>query len=137
MADYQHLTPIYHTNPDILEIQFHSNSRAAVDEYIQMILEYANSLREEDKLDTPLYMIIDVSKSGMYSLSYGTAQITKIIPQLRDLPTTYAVYFADATQDKFMVEQLQYFPSTRSKDTRRVYSSHQREEAIEWLISNK
>lgn len=136
MSTYEHLELIYHQDPDILEIIFKKNTRPAVDEYVQAMLSYANDMREMGKLDQPIYMIIDVSQSGMYPLNYGTAEIAKIIPKLKGIPNAYFAYIVDHSQDSFIIEQLKHFSSTRNQDSRRTFTGADRDKAIEWLLSN-
>ncbi len=133
---YEHLEVIVHNDPDILEIIFKKNTRPAVDEYVQVMLSYTNGIREAGKLETPIYMIIDVSHSGMYPLNYGTAEVAKIIPKLKDIPKAYFAYIVDHSQDSFIIEQLKHFSSTRNQDSRRTFTGAERDKAVRWLLSN-
>lgn len=136
MATYNHLTVVYHESPEILEVIFSDNSRDAVDEYVQVLLDYVQYWKEKRISDQPAYIILDVSKSGMYPINYGTTALGKIINELADLPLAYGAYITDSTNDRYMIERLRYFPSTRRQDTRRVFTSAEREQAIKWLLSN-
>lgn len=135
MAQFKHIIIRKHTNPDIFEIIFKDKSRDAVDEYAEAILEYGMSLRDENKLNRPIYIIVDISQSGLYSLQYALTRIRTNIVQLSDLPRAYFAYITDDHGDRILINQFAFMQNSRSKDSRQVFGSDQRDEAIAWLLT--
>lgn len=133
---YAHLGRIEHQDPPIFEVIFKDNTRSAVDEYIQAILIFSDGLRESNRLDRPIYMLIDVTQSGIYSLSYSRQKIGELVQKIGDIPKAYFAYLVDDTQDRFVIESFQYTGNPRQKDTRRVFTGAERDQAIAWLLTN-
>lgn len=136
MPEGTHLDVVYHTDPEILEVIYKNNSEAAVDEYVEVLLGYLDQLRQKNALNRPMHMIVDISKSGMFPLIYGTTTVSKIIPRLKDIPVIYFAYITDSPQDRFVIRRLTTFDSARKQDIRKVFRSEEHHAAMEWLISN-
>lgn len=137
MTSYSHINTKYHTDPDILEVIFMDSGRKAVDEYAQVVLEYAQYLRDNNKLNQSVYIILDITQSGMYPINYGIKKLSEMLDHISDLPKTYGIYITDDSNDRYMIEQLGHFDSTRKQDSRRIFGSNERENGIEWLLSHK
>ena len=137
MSELKYLDVIYHHDPDIVEIIFKNKIPAAVDEYAEVVLQYGTNLIEQNKLDKPIYIIVNVNQSGLYSLNYAMTRIKENVIKLKSLPRAYFAYITDNHDDKLIIERFGYLPNSRNKDTRRVFGSHERETLMEWLLSNK
>ena len=136
MSNYEHIVVTIHENTDILEVYFKDNTRNAVDEYIALILQYAEDIRQANKMNVPIRILIDVSESGMYSAAYGVSAFSKIIPQISDIPKTYLAYLVGNPQDRFIIDGARHLSSTRNQDNRRVYTPVEKDKAIAWLLSH-
>jgi hypothetical protein len=137
MTEGKNLHIVYHEDPDILEVIYKNNSEAAVDEYVDVLLDYVDRLRQANKLDRPLLIIVDLTDSGMFPLIYGTSTVSKILPRLEDVSTMRLAYITDSPEDRFAIKGLGTLSSTRKQDTRTVFRSEERDAAIGWLLSNK
>lgn len=133
---YQHLELIIHSDPDIFELIFKDNTRSAVDEYIQVLLEHAEHLRSVGEMTAPIPIIIDVTQSGIYSLPYSRVKIAELTTQVQDMPRAYFAYLISHEQDRFIIENFNYTGNTREKDTRQVFTGAQRGKAVAWLLSH-
>ncbi len=135
MPQFNHIKVIMHDETGVFEFVFKDKSTDAVDEYANAILKYGIRLREENKLNQPIYILIDVTNSGLYSLTYAITRIRENIVQLSDMPRAYFAYITDIKSERIIINQFQYMQNTREKDSREVFGSHERDEAIQWLLS--
>ena len=133
---YQHIEVIQHSAPDIFEVIFIDNSRDAVDEYVDAILKFADTLRKSDKMNHPIWLLIDVTQSGMYSIPYGRAKIGELVKQVGDVPKAYFAYLVEDVKDRYIVENYKHVGNPRQQDMREVFSGAERDKAILWLLSH-
>ena len=136
MQQGEHLDVTYHESPDIVEVVFKDKSEDAIDEYVDVVVRYANQLRAQNKLDQSILIIMDITQSGLFSIKYSVEKISEIIPQMHDMPDAYFAYITDKPDERFMIERLNYFESTRKQDIRKVFRSEERAAAMAWLTSN-
>ncbi len=132
---HQHIHVVIHSDPEVYEIKFKNNSDAAVAEYADAILEKGREFLEQ-KRTAPIYILIDITQSGLYSLQFAIQYIRRNTEQLSDVPNAYFAYLTDSPSERILIQQFSFFQNTRSRDSRKVFASHAREEAIAWLISN-
>jgi hypothetical protein len=136
MEQQNHVNVTYHSMPDILEVVFNNNSTSAVDEYWVALEKYVKHLQAQDQLDQPIRIIIDITQSGLYSISYTIVRVKRSPLAVLNLPRTYIVYFTDDVKERFLIDRFSETPNTRAKDSRRVFSSREREIALKWLLSH-
>jgi len=132
---YQHIEVIQHSDPDIFEVVFANNSREAVDEYVDAILNFAESVRKSDKMNHPIWLLIDVTQSGMYSIPYGRAKIGELVKQVGDVPKAYFAYLVKDASDRYIVENYKHVGNPRQQGIRKAFSGVERDKATAWLIS--
>jgi len=138
MGQFKHIERIIHRNPDIYEYIFKDKTVDAINEYVEAMLLMAQDVKDRGKLDQPLYIIVDVAESGLYSLRYALTRIKEnLIPKVNYLPSIYFVYITDDLSDRMLIEQFKYMDNTRAKDSRKVFGTNERDKAITWLLSNK
>ncbi|GEM_PF-1498863 len=138
MEKLTYLDWVMHRDPDVFEIIFKDRCNDAINEYVEVMFAILNQIREEHKLDVPLYIMIDTTQSGLYSLRYALTVISKnLIPYATDIPSIYFAYITDDQVDRNLIEQFRFMQNTRQKDSRKVFGSHEREEAIAWLVSHR
>ncbi len=136
MTEYDHIEVILHDDPAIFEVIFKDNSRAAVDDYVQAIHVFAEQLRAKNALDKPIWMLIDVTQSGLYSLQYSRAKVAELIKQIQDIPKAYFAYLVENHNDRYVIENFSMTSNPRQQDVRMVFSGAERDRAITWLLSN-
>lgn len=136
MTEFKHIQFIIHHDPDIFEFIFKNNSTDAINDYVSAMFVMANYLRDENKLHQPIHILVDVAESGLYSLRYALTRIKDdLLSRTQDLPRAYFAYITDDTGDRMLIEQFQYMQNTRQKDSRKVFGTTERDQAISWLLS--
>jgi len=132
--NYKHLNIINHEDPPVFEVIFADNSRSAVDEYVEAVLQFAESLRGTEAMNRPIWLLIDVTQSGIYSLQYSRTKIGELVKQINDIPKAYFAYLVEDAQDRYVIENFSMTGNPRQKDTRQVFTGAERDKAIMWLI---
>lgn len=135
MTQFNHIKVVLHDETGIFEVIFKNKSNDAVDEYAAEVLAQGLKLRKANKFNQPVYILIDVTNSGLYSLTYAITRIRENVVQLSDMPRAYFAYITDVKSERIIINQFQYMQNTREKDSREVFGSHERDEAIQWLLS--
>jgi hypothetical protein len=122
---------------DITIYRFLKNTRAAVDQYLDMADADAYQHEKTKGSDTPMVYIIDVSQSGMYPISYMKQKATSIMAAHDNFPKNYIAYVIDNPSDSMLINVVDAMTARDIENTRRVFKSDQLNEAVQWLSSIK
>lgn len=114
--------------------RFHKNNRQAVDAYLDIAIPYLKHHIETKGVDVPYCFALDVSKPGMYSISYMIGQLRERFTEFDKKPRDYIAFIAVNTTDEILVRMLDSLTSEMAH-TRRVFTPDQFDLAIDWLIS--
>lgn len=108
---------------------FYANSREAMRAYLDKLREIGLPHKETNG-DAPLYIVMDISRKGMFSLSYARSQLRNRDDRL-EIPL-YIAYLGNPDSDPFLMELLSsMLPQLRNK--RRIFEPGALEQAIAWL----
>lgn len=115
--------------------RFFKNTRSAVDQFLLLFDIDAYEHEETLGADVPILYIIDVSRSGMFSLSYlqqiSKPFIEKHDPSLR----AYIAYVIENVNDKILVDMFDAMTARKEyHSTRKVFQTKQIDEALKWLV---
>ena len=115
---------------------FHNSSRRAAKEYVNMGgIKLREWIDAYDK--TPFPVILDISKSGLFSVSYVKELTQKDFESLPFLPEIHLAYVTDKPHDIMVINTLNPMAANHLNNTRRVFSPKEMDKAIEWLSGAK
>lgn len=115
--------------------RFYDKSRQAADAYIKLaepdIQEHIDTYPE----DQPYLYVLDVSRSGMFSVNYVRDRVNEVVKRMPRWPESYIAYVTDNPGDSIMVELINAMTSRQLEHTRKVYKTEDFDLAIDWLVS--
>lgn len=112
--------------------RFKDSSRRACKAYVEMAgVKLREWIEKYDRRPFPL--ILDISKSGLFSVSYVKELTAKNFQTLPFLPEIYLAYMTDSAQDIMIIGTLDPMARNQLNNTRRVFSTKDMDKAIDWL----
>lgn len=117
--------------------RFYKNNRDAVDQYLTLIDADIQAHIDAGNLDEPMTYVLDVSRSGMYSLNYMRTRAVDFIKQRDKSPESYIAYVTDKPNDSILVNMLDALATRDLDNTRKIFKTEDLDGAIDWLLSIK
>jgi hypothetical protein len=118
---------------DIFVYRFYQNNRAAVDAYLLLVDADIQAHLDTEPVNASMYYVIDVSRSGMFSVNYMRQRVNTIVGKKPRVPTSYIAYVTDAPNDEILVNLINALTARQLEHTRKIFPSEQFDEAIAWL----
>ena len=115
--------------------RFYQNTRNAVDQYLAIVDKDVQAHIDAGDVDKPMLYVIDVSRSGMFSVKYMSARATPLMKKHAKFPESYIAYVTDKPDDSILVSLIDALTSRKQEHTRKVYKTEEFEQAIDWLRS--
>ncbi len=119
----------------IIIYRFFKNNRDAVDQFLLLADEAAYTHLASDNADKPMLYVLDVSRSGMFSLSYSQQKAKPLVEKHKSSLSSYIAYVIENLNDKILVDMFDAMTARKLQSTRKVFHTQQMDEAVEWLIS--
>lgn len=117
---------------DVHIFTFKNSSRNACKEYIALVSENLPGWIE--KYDRrPFLVILDVSESGLFSISFVKELTLRMFDSLPFVPTLRIAYVTDSPQDIMVINTLNPATVNILNNTRQVFSPDDMDAAIAWL----
>jgi hypothetical protein len=117
--------------------RFYKNTRDAVDQYLATIDAEADTHIKAGNVDKPMIYVLDVSRSGMYSLNYMKTRAGSLIKQRDKFPDSFIAYVTDNPTDSILVNMVNALASRDLDNTRKIFKTEEFDQAIDWLLSMK
>lgn len=114
--------------------RFHKNTRDAVDQYLALINIAVQEHIEAGHVDEPMGYVIDVSRSGMYSLNYMRSRAKPMVESYEKFPENYIAYVTSNRSDEVVVNMINGITRNELQNTRKVFTESELEHAIDWLL---
>lgn len=115
--------------------RFFKNNRDAVDQFLLLADEAAYIHLASDNADKPMLYVLDVSRSGMFSLSYSEQKSKPLVEKHKPSLSSYIAYVIENLNDKILVDMFDAMTARKLQSTRKVFQTQQMDEAVEWLLS--
>lgn len=119
---------------DILVYRFYKNSREAVDTYLTLVDPDIGAHVEAVGGDKPMFYVIDVSRSGMFSVNYMRQRVDKLVGERPAVPVSYIAYITENPNDSILVNLINALTARQLAHTRKIFLADQFDEAIAWLV---
>lgn len=125
----------YHTDQDYHEVIFRQASRRVVDAYLQQMQAMTARVQSGELNNRYMRILLDFSPKGMFPIRYAQE---RLLPMVKQSPgaqsiTLYVAYIATNPIDVSLIRS--FFMLIADDNTRRIFAPHERERAIEWLLS--
>ncbi len=115
--------------------RFLKNNRNAVDQYLALIDADAYTHEVSVGAEIAMTYVIDVSKSGMYPVTYMRQVAVPMMAKHDNFPKNYIAYIVDNPNDSILVDMVSAITARELDNTRKIFQTEQMDEAIEWLSS--
>ena len=117
--------------------RFYKNNRDAVDQYLTLIDADAQAHIDAGDVDKPMAYVLDVSRSGMYSLNYMRNRASVIIKLKSEFPASYIAYVTDKPNDAILLNMVNAMATQDVDNTRKIFKTEDLEQAVDWLLGIK
>lgn len=122
---------------DIHVYRFYDKSRQSADAYIELASPDIKEHIETQPEDMPFLYVLDVSRSGMFSVNYVRDRVNQLVKTMPRWPESYIAYVTDNPGDSILVELINAMTSRQLEHTRKIYKTADFDQAIDWLVSIK
>jgi len=119
---------------DIVVYRFYAKSRDAVDKYLTLADPDIQGHIDAGNVDKPMFYVIDVSRSGMFSVNYMRQRVNKLVGEKPKMPVSYIAYVTDEPQDSILVNLIDALTARQLAHTRKIFAADKFDDAIDWLI---
>lgn len=120
---------------DIPVYRFYENSREAVDTYVTLVDPDIESHANNIGADKPIFYVLDVSRSGMFSVNYMRQKVNKLVNDKPRVPVSYIAYITSDPNDSILVNLIDALTARQLEHTRKIFLADQFDDAIDWLVS--
>jgi len=120
---------------DIPVYRFYENSREAVDTYVTLVDPDIEAHANNMGADKPIFYVLDVSRSGMFSVNYMRQKVNKLVNDKPRVPVSYIAYITSDPNDSILVNLIDALTARQLEHTRKIFLADQFDDAIDWLVS--
>lgn len=113
--------------------RFEKSHRAAFDEYLVHFKDDMQKHIDAGRQDEPYPFILDVSKSGMFSINYMMLATKPIIASFDPFPENYIAYVTNNMSDSVLIQLLDSLTARGFDHKRKLFHIDDIDKAIEWL----
>ncbi len=118
---------------EIFIYRFYKNTRQAVDDYLKLVDTDIQSHIDTNSADAPMFYVIDVSRSGMFSVNYMRQRVNSIVGAKPRVPVSYIAYVTDNLNDSILVNMIDALTARQLAHTRKIFTADDFDQAIDWL----
>lgn len=122
---------------DIIVYRFYKSSRLAVDQYLSIVDPDIEAHIATYGYDDPMFYVLDVSRSGMFSVNYMRERVNEVVKRHQKTPLSYIAYVTDNPADSVLVNMIDALTARQLEHTRKVFAAQQFDDAIDWLLSTR
>jgi hypothetical protein len=115
--------------------QFNTNTRQAADEYLKLADPDIQAHIDAGNINVPFLYILDVSRSGMFSVNYMRQRVNQLVESKEYWPESYIAYVTNKPDDSVLVNLIDALTSRELDHTRKVFKTEQFDQAVDWLLS--
>jgi len=121
---------------DIVVFRFYKSTRQATDEYLHLVEDYRKEFIEKYTVEQTMFYVIDVSRSGMFSVNYATRKMSELLTDKTQIPKSYIAYVIGNPADKLLFDVISGVAARQTTtQSRKVFMAEQYDDAIDWLLS--
>lgn len=115
--------------------RFLNNTREAFDEYLKIFKVEMQKHIDAGNQDKPYPFILDVSKSGMYSINYMMRATKPVIASFDPFPENYIAYVTKNMNDSVLINLLDSLTARGFAHKRKLFHIDDMDKAIDWLLT--
>ena len=121
----------------ILVYRFYQNTRQASDAYLKLVDVDIQSHIDAGYTDKPILYVLDVSRSGMFSVNYMRQRVSAMVKEKLFWPESYIAYVTDTPNDLVLVNLIDALTARELDHTRKIFRTEELDQAIDWLLSTQ
>lgn len=125
-----------HRDDDNIHVfNFSQNTRAAADQYMQLMYAALEEWILEGHENDPFLLLLDISDSGLFPISHTLSRPIPLLGKYKRIPQRFMVYLTNNKRDLLMLDQIKEGNPAEWEMARRIFPPQDREEARNWLMS--